>query len=172
MSSSDTQASLAVQSNSPEEPASVHTAPAWMSRLALGAISWVRLLLLAIIAGLTLVATAVGILDIARAGKVAISDVLLMFIYLEIWAMIAVEVTYRTLPVKFIIYVAITVLTRHLVGVAGDKATTDIGLLVDAGAILILAVAALLIEFPIQSIYRSTSGEGPGPVHVSPSKPR
>jgi phosphate starvation-inducible membrane PsiE len=69
-----------------------------------------------------------------------------MFIYLEIWAMIVIEATTRRLPVNFIIYIAITVLTRHLVGVAGDKSTTDLGLLVDAGAILILAIAALLLE--------------------------
>lgn len=140
-----------------------------MSRLGFGVIGWVRLLLLSIIGSLTLIATVVGILDIARAGKVTISDVLLMFVYLEIWAMIAVEATMRKLPVNFIIYIAITVLTRHLVGVAGDKATTDIGLLVDAGAILILAIAALLIEFPVQRIYRSTSGADA--MHLSSGKP-
>lgn len=60
--------------------------------------------------------------------------------------MIAIEATTKRLPVNLNIYIAITVLTRHLVGVAGDKSTTDIGLLVDAGAILILAVAAVLLE--------------------------
>ena len=145
--------------NQPEDPAGSQVSPpAWMSRLGLGAIGWVRLLLLVIIGGLTVVATVVGIADIVRAGKVTISDVLLMFIYLQIWAMIAIEATSRKLPVNFIIYIAITVLTRHLVGVAGDKATTDVGLLVDAGAILILAIAAFLIEFPVQRIYRSTWG--------------
>lgn len=160
MTDSDAQTSPAGQtSNAPEESASAHTAPPrWMSRLGLAAIGWVRLLLLTTIAGLTLVATTVGILDIARAGKVTISDVLLMFIYLEIWAMIAIEATYRRLPVNFIIYIAITVLTRHLVGVAGDKATTDIGLLVDAGAILILAVAAFVIEFPVRRLYDRLKG--------------
>jgi phosphate starvation-inducible membrane PsiE len=107
---------------------------------------WVRITLLTIIGALTLVAAAVGVADIAKAGRVTISDVLLMFIYLEIWAMIVIEATTRRLPVNFIIYIAITVLTRHLVGVAGDKSTTDLGLLVDAGAILILAIAALLLE--------------------------
>jgi protein PsiE len=121
-------------------------APPWLSRLGLNAIGWVRLMLLGIIGALTLFATVVGIVDIVKSGRVTISDVLTMFIYLEIWAMVAIEATTRKLPVNFIIYIAITVLTRHLVGVAGDKATTDIGLLVDAGAILILAFAAILLE--------------------------
>ena len=107
---------------------------------------WVRIVFLTLIGGMTLVAAAIGVFDIAKAGRVTISDVLLMFIYLEIWAMIVIEATTRRLPVNFIIYIAMTVLTRHLVGVAGDKSTTDLGLLVDAGAILILAVAALLLE--------------------------
>lgn len=156
--------------NQPEDPAGSQVSPpAWMSRLGLGAIGWVRLLLLTIIGGLTVVATAVGIADIVRAGKVTISDVLLMFIYLEIWAMIAIEATTRRLPVRFIIYIAITVLTRHLVGVAGDKATTDVGLLVDAGAILILAIAAFLIEFPVQR-YRSTPGTEASPMDAASGK--
>ncbi|HRD77065.1 MAG TPA: phosphate-starvation-inducible PsiE family protein [Hyphomicrobiaceae bacterium] len=108
--------------------------------------AWVRIILLTVIGAMTLVATVAGLIDIARAGKVTISDVLLMFIYLEIWAMIVIEATTRRLPVNFIIYIAITVLTRHLVGVAGDKSTSDIGLLIDAGAILVLAPAAVLLE--------------------------
>lgn len=121
--------------------------PAWLSQLGLGTIAWVRLFLLGTVGLLTLWATVVGLIDILKTGKATISDVLLMFIYLEIWMMIAIEATTRKLPVNFIIYIAITVLTRHLVGVAGDKSTTDIGLLVDASAILILAIAAVLIEF-------------------------
>lgn len=106
----------------------------------------VRILLVTFIGVLTLVATLMGIVDIIKAGRVTISDVLLMFIYLEIWAMIVIEATTRRLPVNFIIYIAITVLTRHLVGVAGDKSSGEIGLLIDAGAILILALAAVLLE--------------------------
>jgi phosphate starvation-inducible membrane PsiE len=121
--------------------------PDWLSKLGLGAMAWIRLLLLATVGLLTLWAAVVGLIDIVRAGRATISDVLLMFIYLEIWMMIAIEATTKKLPVNFIVYIAITVLTRHLVGVAGDKSTTDIGLLVDAAAILILAIAAVLIEY-------------------------
>lgn len=121
--------------------------PGWTARLGHGALGWIRLLLIGLVGVLTIWATLVSIVDIVRAGKATIADVLLMFIYLEIWMMIAIEATTRRLPVNFIIYIAITALTRHLVGVAGDKSTTDIGLLVDAVAILILAFAAVLLEW-------------------------
>jgi protein PsiE len=135
-------------------PSSPHP-PAWMSHVGHSTVGWVRILLLTIIGGMTLVATAIGILDIARTGRVTVSDVLLMFIYLEIWAMISIEATTRKFPVSLIIYIAITVLTRHLVGIAGDKTTTDTGLLMDAGAILILAISALLIDLPNHRIFKS-----------------
>ena len=124
--------------------------------MAIGA--WVRILLVTLIGAMTLVAAAIGFLDVVKAGRVTIADVLLLFIYLEIWAMIVVEATTRRLPVNFIIYIAITVLTRHLVGVAGDKATSDIGLLIDASAILVLVVAAVLLEFRHFGLLRANPG--------------
>jgi protein PsiE len=128
--------------------------PPAVVRLGAAAGVWVRIVLLAVIGVMTLVAAGFAIVGIIRAGRVTISDVLLIFIYMEIWAMIVVEATTRRLPVNFIIYIAITVLTRHLVGVAGDKSESDIGLLIDAGAILILTLAAVLLE-----VKRRASGE-------------
>lgn len=129
--------------------------PPVVARAGMAIGGWVRVVLLTLIGAMTLVATAIGVVDIIKAGKVTISDVLLLFIYLEIWAMIVVEATTRRLPVNFIIYIAITVLTRHLVGVAGDKSTSDIGLLIDAGAILVLALAAVLLELRFFQSWRS-----------------
>ena len=139
----------------PGHTATIAHLPAWMPHVGHTTVGWVRILLLTIIGGMTLVATGIGILDIARTGRVTVSDVLLMFIYLEIWAMISIEATSRRLPVNFIIYIAITVITRHLVGVAGDKTTTDTGLLFDAGAILILAISVLLIELLNHRVFKS-----------------
>lgn len=139
----------------------------------LGAVAgvWVRIGLLAVIGGLTLVAAAFGLADIITSGRVTISDVLLIFIYMEIWAMIVVEATTRRLPVNFIIYIAITVLTRHLVGVAGDKTGSDIGLLIDAGAILILALAAVLLELKWFRQSRDREGVNADDRTCSPGEP-
>lgn len=120
--------------------------PPAVARMGMVIAVWVRIGLFTVIGGLTLIAAFFGLFDIVKAGRVTISDVLLIFIYMEIWAMIVIEATTRRLPVNFIIYIAITVLTRHLVGVAGDKSSSDIGLLIDASAIFVLAVAAVLLE--------------------------
>lgn len=82
---------------------------------------WVRIVLIALVGTMTLVAALMGFAQIIKSGRIMIADVLLMFIYLEIWAMIVVEATTRLRPVNFIIYIAITGLTRHLVGVAGRR---------------------------------------------------
>ncbi len=111
--------------------------------------AWIRYALILLIASMTLVATAMSVADIVKTARVTISDVLLLFIYLEICAMIFVEATTRRLPVNFIIYIAITALTRHLVGVAGDKSTSDLGLLIDAAAILVLVIAAVLLDLKL-----------------------
>ena len=120
--------------------------PPAVARLGMAAGVWVRIAFLVVIGGLTLIAAVFALIDIARAGRATIYDVLLIFIYMEIWAMIVIEATTRHLPIHFIIYIGITALTRHLVGVAGDKSQSDIGLLIDAGAILVLALAAVLLE--------------------------
>lgn len=121
--------------------------PPAITRAVIATGSWVRNSLILLIGVMTLAATAMSVGDIVRSARVTIADVLLLFIYLEIFAMIFVEVTTRRIPVNFIIYIAITALTRHLVGVAGDKTTSDLGLLVDAGAILVLVISAILLDW-------------------------
>lgn len=44
-----------------------------------------------------------------------IQDLLLLFIYLEIGAMVGIYFKTNHMPVRFLIYIAITALTRHLV---------------------------------------------------------
>lgn len=135
--------------------------PAFVARAGHAIGAWVRIVLIGLIGTMTMIATLLGFANIIKTGRVTISDVLLMFIYLEIWAMIVIEATTRRLPINFIIYIAITVLTRHLVGVASDKSTSDIGLLVDAGAIFVLALAAVLLEVKLSGRANSTSPDEP-----------
>jgi len=87
----------------------------------------------------------------------SIEDILLMFIYLELGAMVGIYFKTKRLPVRFLIYVAITALTRMMVGIIQvDHELVDnipleelpvMPLLYISGAIFILAVAALIIRF-------------------------
>ena len=78
-------------------------------------------------------------------GYAKLHDILLLFIYLEIGAMVGIYFRTHRLPVRFLIYVAITALTRMLV-IDAEK-LTDVRVLTITGAILILALASLAVDF-------------------------
>src|SRR5215470_3721035 len=53
-------------------------------------------------------------IHMGAAGLASISDILLLFIYLELGAMVGIYFKTTRMPVRFLIYVAITALTRLL----------------------------------------------------------
>ena len=83
-------------------------------------------------------------LIIIRAGHPTLKDILLLFIYLEIGAMVGIYFKTKRLPVVFLLYIAITALTRVL--------TVDIKIMDWAhvlslsGAILILALSVTFVS--------------------------
>jgi protein PsiE len=85
------------------------------------------------------------VVEIMQQGHAKLHDILLLFIYLEIGAMIGIYFRTHRLPVRFLIYVAITALTRLLTIDAKDLTNEQI--LTVTGAILILALAALTVDF-------------------------
>jgi phosphate starvation-inducible membrane PsiE len=54
-------------------------------------------------------------LDMMQKGHAELKDILLLFIYLELGAMIGIYFKTHRLPVQFLIFIAITALARHLV---------------------------------------------------------
>lgn len=54
-------------------------------------------------------------IEIMSEGHAKLKDILLLFIYLELGAMIGIYFKTHRLPVQFLIYIAITALSRHLV---------------------------------------------------------
>ncbi len=54
-------------------------------------------------------------LHIMHNGHAKLKDILLLFIYLELGAMVGIYFKTHRLPVQFLIYIAITALSRHLV---------------------------------------------------------
>ena len=80
-------------------------------------------------------------------GKASVDDILLLFIYLELGAMVGIYFKTNRLPVQFLIYVAITVMTRSLASTLNIQDMPDLRLLSIAGATLILAAAVLVLRF-------------------------
>src|SRR5689334_13304456 len=81
-------------------------------------------------------------------GAAGIDDILLLFIYLELGAMVGIYFKTNHMPVRFLIYVAMTALTRMLLAdVQAAHHQADWGIVVISGAILLLALATLVIRY-------------------------
>jgi len=61
--------------------------------------------------------------------------------------MVGVYFKTNHMPLRFVVYIAMTAVTRHLIGYVNHEATPDTGILILAGAILILALAVLVIRY-------------------------
>ena len=80
-------------------------------------------------------------------GHASIDDILLLFIYLELGAMVGIYFRTNHMPVRFLIYVGITGLTRLLVGDIAIHHTLDWGIVMVSGSILLLAFANLVVRY-------------------------
>ncbi len=63
----------------------------------------------------TVWAAAVAFFYMVEQGGASVEDLLLLFIYLEIGAMVGIYFRTNRLFVRFLIYVALTAMTRHLI---------------------------------------------------------
>ena len=104
-----------------------------------------HLLALFVIGGTVVWSAAWFYLETMQQGHAKLHDILLLFIYVEIGAMVGIYFKTHRLPVRFLIYVAITALTRMLT--IDIKDLTNEQILTVTGAIFVLAVAALAVEY-------------------------
>src|SRR5688572_18285958 len=86
-------------------------------------------------------------LGMAAKGHASIDDILLLFIYLELGAMVGIYFKTNHMPVRFLIYVGITTLTRLLVGDIAAHHKLDWGIVVVPAGILLLALANLVVRY-------------------------
>jgi protein PsiE len=79
-----------------------------------------------------------------RAGSARLDDILLLFLYLELGTMAGIYFKTDRLPVLFLLYVAITAITRFMaVDVNGLPVER---VLAGTGAILVLSLAVLVLQ--------------------------
>ena len=100
---------------------------------------------LVIITLATLIAGTQELVTKAASGRVTLADLLMLFIYLEVIAMVAVYLDSGRLPVRMPLYIAIVALARYLA--LDIKALESWKILTVAGSILILTVSVLLIRY-------------------------
>ena len=99
------------------------------------------------IGGAIVWSAAFALIGMAGKGHASIEDILLLFIYLELGAMVGIYFKTNHMPVRFLTYVGITALTRLLVGDIAAHHRLDWGLLVVPTAILLLALANLVVRY-------------------------
>jgi protein PsiE len=89
----------------------------------------------------------VAFIGMVAQGRASLADILLLFIYLEIGAMVGIYFKTTRLPVRYLIYVAITALARVLIEIVGAEQRTGIDILVITSGILLLSFAVLVLRF-------------------------
>ena len=97
-----------------------------------------------VIGGTIVWAAALAYLGMMQHGGADIKDILLLFIYLELGAMVGIHFKTKQLPVRFLLYVAITALTRVLAIDLKDMA--DERILMITGAIVLVSLAILALR--------------------------
>jgi protein PsiE len=111
--------------------------------IAVGGFLIVEKLMLILTAGLTIVAASFEVVHVYQSGRVELADILLMFLYTEVIAMVAVFYTGKGSPFIYPIFIAITALSRLIV--LQGKEMDPLNILYEAAAIVLLAVAAMFI---------------------------
>ena len=106
---------------------------------------WVQDVGLLIIAIATIIAVGIEISSMVAAMTVTLADLLLLFIYLEVLAMVAIYLDSGKLPVRMPLYIAIVALARYMI--LDMKSLDTWRMLGVAGAALLIALSILVIRF-------------------------
>jgi protein PsiE len=102
-----------------------------------------QVILLAILVA-TLVAVAQEIGGMINAGKVALADLFMLFIFAEVLGMVGAFYNSQRIPVTLPIIIAMTALTRMIILQSKDIAAVNI--LYESAGILILALSSLVMS--------------------------
>ena len=113
--------------------------------------------LLVIIAFLTAYAVLVEIVVILTERAVKLTDMLLLFIYAEVLGMVAAFYKYRKIPITVPIFIAITALCRLII--LQGKGINTIDLLYESGAVLLLAISALVIRWNLINLVHTKNSD-------------
>lgn len=99
------------------------------------------------IAFATVWSAVITMMEIMQKKSASIEDLLLLFIYLELGAMVGIYFKTNHMPVRFLIYVAITAVTRLIIDLVNTKREADLTILMMGLTILILAISNALVRY-------------------------
>ena len=105
----------------------------------------IQLLALVIILGAIVIAFGIEIYQMIEVRKVTLADLLLLFLYLEVLAMVRVFWESQSIQITLPLFIAITALARFII-LQGKSINPEV-LLYEAGAIVLIALAILVLRF-------------------------
>lgn len=115
-----------------------------LDRLGNALVSAFQVVALFVIGGTIVWSAAFDYFRMIRAGRAGLDDILLLFIYLELGTIVGIYFKTDRLPVLFLLYVAITALTRFLAIDIKDLSIAS--MLAVTGSIFVLTLAALVVQ--------------------------
>ena len=105
----------------------------------------IQLIALVIILAATVIAFGIEIYQMIVVQKVTLADLLLLFLYLEVLAMVRVFWESQSIQITLPLFIAITALSRFII-LQGKSINPEV-LLYEAGAIVLIAIAILDLRF-------------------------
>ena len=105
----------------------------------------IQLIALVIILAATIIAFGIEIFQMIVVQKVTLADLLLLFLYLEVLAMVRVFWESQSIQITLPLFIAITALSRFII-LQGKSINPEV-LLYEAGAIVLIAIAILVLRF-------------------------
>jgi phosphate starvation-inducible membrane PsiE len=108
-------------------------------------------------------------LKMIQAGRAGLDDILLLFIYLELGTIVGIYFKTDRLPVLFLLYVAITALTRFL---AIDIKTLSMeSVIIVTGSIFVLTLAVLVVQIATSKFSTPIREKSPSAIDSGEHKP-
>ena len=105
----------------------------------------IQLLTLVIILISTVIAIGSELYQMFKINRVTLADLLLLFLYLEVLAMVRVFWESQSIQITLPLFIAITALSRFII-LQGKSINPEI-LVYEAGAILLIALSILVLRF-------------------------
>ena len=110
----------------------------------------IQLIALVIILISTVIAFSIEILQMIENRKITLADLILLFLYLEVLAMVRVFWESQSIQITLPLFIAITDLSRFII-LQGKSINPEV-LIYEAGAIVLIALAILLLRFRNSSL--------------------
>ena len=110
----------------------------------------IQLVALLIILLCTVIAFLVEIFQMVEVRQISLADLILLFLYLEVLAMVRVFWESQSIQITLPLFIAITALARFII-LQGKNINPEV-LIYEAGAIVLIAIAILVLRFRNSSI--------------------